>query len=229
MAHATSIKKPLVLYDGDLPGLVALSLTQEAQGGLGSCGVLSGPITASNAEGVNARIRALAEAQAAECLDFPAVAPASLQTGHRRTRYLSEAVHTALSNGFTTLVCPWQAEAFDPEQLRQADALPDVEALARELDRALLVSRLVTLDAAEHGVGVFEVQTPLMDLSDAQVAEMALDLDVPIWRTWWWEAATGKRAKDPALADRANACRDRWCGALEALGWSAAVEAAAAR
>ena len=229
MAHPNSSKKPLVLCDGDLPGMVALSLAQDALGGLGAIGVLSGPVTQSNAEGINARIRAMADAQAAECLDFPAVAPASLNTGHRRTRYLSEAVYHAISNGYTTLVCPWQAETFDPEKTRDADELPSVDGLARELDRALLVSRLVTLDAAEHGVGVFEVQTPLMDLSDVQVAEMALDLDAPIWRAWWWEATTGKRAKDAALADRANACRDRWCGALESLGWSADAEATAVR
>lgn len=229
MAHTTTKKKPIVLCDGDLPSLVALSLAQDALGGLGSCGVLSGPVASSNAEGISARIRSLAEAQAAECLDFPAVAPSSLGTGHRRTRYLAEAAHQAISNGFTTLVCPWQAETFDPEKSRDANEFPSVESLARELDRALLVSRLITLDAAEHGVGVFEVQTPLMDLSDAQVAEMALDLDVPIWRAWWWEATSGKRAKDQALGDRANACRNRWCGALEALGWSATAEAAAAR
>lgn len=229
MAHPNSSKKPLVLCDGDLPGMVALSLAQDALGGLGASGVLSGPVTQSNAEGINSRIHAMADAQAAECLDFPAVAPASLSTGHRRTRYLSEAVYHAISNGYTTLVCPWQAETFDPDKTRDANELPGVDGLARELDRALLVSRLVTLDAAEHGVGVFEVQTPLMDLSDTQVAEMALDLDVPIWRAWWWEATTGKRTKDAVLADRANACRDRWCGALEALGWSATAEMTAAR
>ncbi len=229
MANPNSSKKPLVLCDGDLPGLVALSLAQDALGGLGSSGVLSGPVTQSNAEGINARIRSMAEAQGAECLDFPAVAPASLNTGHRRSRYLTEAVYHAISNGYTTLVCPWQAETFDPDATRDTNELPTVDGLARELDRALLVSRLVTLDAAEHGAGVFEVQTPLMDLSDVQVAEMALDLDVPIWRAWWWEAAAGKRTKDLALSDRANACRDRWCTALESLGWSATAEMAAAR
>jgi hypothetical protein len=229
MANPNSSKKPLVLCDGDLPGMVALGLTQDAQGATGGCGVLSGPVTTGSGEALSARIRALAEAQAAECLDFPAVTPAALASGHRRTRYLTEAVHQAISNGFTTLVCPWQAETFDPERSRPADELPSVDGLARELDRALLVSRLITLDAAEHGVGVFEVQTPLMDLSDAQVAEMALDLDVPIWRAWWWEAVGGKQAKDAALAERATACRDRWCTALESLGWSAKAEMAAAR
>jgi hypothetical protein len=209
--------------------MVALGLALDAQSGLGSTGVLSGPVAQTNAESINARIRSMAEAQGAECLDFPPVAPASLTTGHRRSRYLTEAVYHAISNGYTTLVCPWQAEAFDPEKTRGTDELPSVEGLARELDRTLLVSRLVTLDAAEHGAGVFEVQTPLMDLSDVQVAELALDLDVPIWRAWWWEAVAGKRAKDAALSDRAIACRDRWCAALGSLGWSADAEMAAAR
>lgn len=229
MPNATSSKKPLVLCDGDVPSLVALSLTQDAVGTLGSVGVLSAPVAPSAAETIGARIHALADAQAARCLDFPAITPAALSTGHRRTRYLTEAAHQAMSNGSTALVCAWQAEGFEAEASRDRSALPSVEALARELDRTLLVSRLVTLDAAEHGVAVFEVQAPLMDLSDVQVAEMALDLDVPIWRAWWWEVAEGKRANDPALGERANACRARWCSALEALGWSAKAEAAAAR
>lgn len=229
MAHATPSKQSLVLCDGDLPALVALSLTQDAVGSLGTVGVLSAPIAPAGAEAIGTRIHSLADAQAATCLDFPAVAPNSLLTGHRRTRYLSETANLAMANGFTTLVCPWQAEAFDPDATRSTDALPSVDALARELDRTLLVSRLVTLDASEHGVAVFEVQAPLMDLSDVQVAEMALDLDVPVWRAWWWEAADGKRTKDAALNDRANACKARWCAALELLGWSAKAEAAAAR
>ncbi|MFI4916296.1 MAG: hypothetical protein ACIAS6_07320 [Phycisphaerales bacterium JB060] len=229
MRHASPSKKVLVLCDGDLPGMVALSLVQDSLASAHGCGLLAGPVAAEHGEAIAARIRALSESQAAECLDLPAVAPASLASGPHRTQYLTEAVHQAMSNGYASLSCPWQAGSFDPEKAREIDEVPSVDSLARELDRALLVSRLVTLDAAEHGVGVFEVQTPLMDLSDAQVAEMALDLDVPIWRAWWWEAAAGKRARDPALADRANACRDRWCTALESLGWSVDTEMAAAR
>ncbi|MEQ8316895.1 MAG: hypothetical protein RIE77_13565 [Phycisphaerales bacterium] len=229
MPQPSTPKKTLVLCDGDLPGMVALSLTQDALGSAGSCGVLAAPVAADHAEGVSARIRSLAESQAAECVDFPAVAPAALTAGARRTRYLTEAVHHGMANGYGVLVCPWQAGAFDAEKPLGVDEVPTVDRLARELDRALLISRLVTLDASEHGVGVFEVQTPLMDLSDAQVAELALDLDVPIWRAWWWEVAAGKRAKDPAVADRANALRDRWCGALESLGWSIDAELAASR
>lgn len=229
MAHPQSSKKTLVLCDGDLPGMVALSLVQDALGSTGACGVLSAPLASEHAEAIAARIRLLAESQAADCLDFPPVGPTTLAAGPRRTRYLTEAVHHAMASGYATLVCPWQAGGFDPDKPMEADEAPSVENLARELDRALLVSRLVTLDATEHGVGVFEVQTPLMDLSDVQVAEMALDLDVPIWRAWWWEAAAGKRARDPSIAERANACRDRWCAALESLGWSIDTEMAAAR
>lgn len=229
MATTPNSKRPLVLCDGDLPGMVALSLTLDAMGGLGSASVLTGPITSTSPEAITAKIHALAEAQAARCIDFPAVAPVAVSTGHRRTRYLMEAVQVALTHECTTLICPWQAEGLDPESDRGPDALPSVDALARELDRALLVSRLVTLDAGEHGVGVFEVQSPLMDLSDRQVAEMALDLDVPIWRAWWWDQTTGKRPKDGPLAERAAACRRRWEAALVGLGWSASAEASAAR
>ena len=218
----------MVLCDGDVPAMVALSLTQDGIGSLGLASVLSAPVTPSGLEAINARIHELADAQAARCLDFAAVAPNALSTGHRRTRYLTEAAHQAMSNECSALVCPWQAEGFDAETGRDLSALPSVDALARELDRTLLVSRLVTLDAAEHGVAVFDVQAPLMDLSDVQVAEMALDLDVPIWRAWWWEAAEGKRTKDAALTAWAQTCKSRWCAALESLGWSADAEVTAA-
>lgn len=229
MATNPTAKHPLVLCDGDIPGMVALALTLDGMGGLGTASVLSGPITNASPDLIANKIHAMAEAHALRCVDFPAVAPTAVSTGHRRTRYLIEAVQSALTNGCTTLVCPWQAEGLDPEAEREPATLPSVESLARELDRALLVSRLVTLDAGEHGVGVFEIQAPLMDLSDSQVAEMALDLDVPIWRAWWWDLTNGKRPKDNALAERAAACRRRWEAALVGLGWSAAAEANAAR
>jgi len=229
MPNATTSRQPLVLCDGDLPAMVALGLAQDAVGGLGAAAVLSAPVVPVASDDVSARIRELADAQALRCFDFPAVDPASLTTGHRRTRYLTEAAHQASSHGYNALVCPWQAEAFEIEAARDASVLPSVDALARELDRTLLISRLITLDASEHGVAVFEVQVPLMDLSDLQVAEMALDLDVPIWRAWWWEVTQGKRGKDSALRERAEACKTRWCSALESLGWSPASEAAAAR
>ncbi|GIW74223.1 MAG: hypothetical protein KatS3mg103_0745 [Phycisphaerales bacterium] len=219
----------LVLCDGDLPAMVALSLAQDAAGQASAVGVLSAPVVPSGSALVAERIEALAESQSVRCLEFSAVSPAAVSTGHRRSRYLLEAVHQAVSNGYGSLVCPWQAEGFDPAADRRPDALPDVDALARELDRTLLVSRLATLDAPEHGAAVFEVQAPLMDLSDEQVAELALDLDVPIWRAWWWSLAEAQRPKDAALAELARACRSRWCSALERLGWSAQAEAAAAR
>jgi len=229
MASTLNTKRSLVLCDGDLPSMVALSLTQDAVGGVADVDVLSAPVVSSAGEVVAAHVRQFAEAQAAECLDFPAVTPNSLTSGARRNRYLSEAAQHASSNGYAVLVCPWLAERFDPESSGDCHTPPGVDALARELDRALLVSRLVTLDASEHGASVFEVQAPLMDLTDAQVAEMALDLDVPIWRTWWWEHASAKRAKDAGLAARAQALRNRWCTALETLGWSPGIEASAER
>jgi hypothetical protein len=228
MAQTSKARRSLVLCDGDVPSMVALSLTQDALGGLGEVGVLAAPVAPAGAEAVGDRIRQMADGVAAACIDFPSVAPASLGGGQRRNRYLAEAAQQAALGGYGQLVCPWQADAFDPDATRDKYAVPGVDALARELDRALLVSRLVTLDASEHGVSVFEISTPLMDLSDVQVAEMALDLDVPIWRAWWWDAAKGGRGRDASLVSRAESCRQRWTNALEALGWSASVEAAAA-
>jgi hypothetical protein len=57
----------------------------------------------------------------------------------------------------------------------------DVDRLATIHDRALLVGRLVSIDARALGLsesGVI-VETPYASLSDAQLIDLALDMDVP--------------------------------------------------
>ena len=61
----------------------------------------------------------------------------------------------------------------------------DLDEMERELERARLVERLVNLDApADHEAAV-RIETPLLDLTDAQIAELAADLDAPLEVCWW--------------------------------------------
>ena len=91
----------------------------------------------------------------------------------------------------------------------------DLEAMERELDRVRLVERLVNLDAppvSGPGEGLepaVRVETPLLDLTDAQVAELARDLDAPLETAWWC------RKDGPAPCGRCPGCR-RWEAVLEA-------------
>lgn len=78
-----------------------------------------------------------------------------------------------------------------------------LDRISQATDLALLASRLVSLEAG--GVGLV-VETPLVDLTDRQVAELALDIDAPIETCAWWG-----RENDPEHA--------RWTRVLSALGW----------
>jgi len=105
--------------------------------------------------------------------------------------------------------CPGSAagrggEVIDPR------ATPDLDAVGATLDRALLVARLVNLDA---GAGVIRIDAPLADLTDWQLADLAADLEAPIDRVWWW------RGEHPTGAS----ARARWMAALGEVGWAGLV------
>jgi 7-cyano-7-deazaguanine synthase in queuosine biosynthesis len=85
----------------------------------------------------------------------------------------------------------------------------DLEAMDRALARARLVERLVNLDlpAGEEDEPPLRIETPLLDLSDRQIAELAADLDAPLDVCWWC-------LKDgPAPCGRCGGCH-RWEPAL---------------
>jgi hypothetical protein len=89
-------------------------------------------------------------------------------------------------------------------------AEPDLDRVAVAVDRALLVSRLVALDAPEHGCPAIRVDASYADFTDRQLAELALDLDAPIHACWWWDGQGGTAAAE----------RQRWTALLESCGWS---------
>src|SRR5205814_1142018 len=55
-----------------------------------------------------------------------------------------------------------------------------------------------------------EVQAPYADLTDSQVADLILDMDLPIWTCWWNQ---GPGAEPGAVAER-----DHWARLLKAAG-----------
>jgi hypothetical protein len=57
----------------------------------------------------------------------------------------------------------------------------EVDGIALALDRARLVSTLASLDARRGGVSI---ETPVLDLLDSQLAELAIDVGVPTQGRW---------------------------------------------
>ncbi len=89
---------------------------------------------------------------------------------------------------------------------------------SRAIDRALLVSRLVSIDV---GAGTpVTIEPAYADFSDAQVADLVMDMDAPIELCWWWHAEmAGGRPEHTAIF---RAERQRWLKALEPAGWTRA-------
>ena len=93
-----------------------------------------------------------------------------------------------------------------------ADSL-DLDRIAQAADRALLAGRLAGLDATLHASPGVQVETPLLDLTDGQLADLAMDMDVPLETCWWWGGDTGHDAQ-------AHQARARWRSSLAAVGYS---------
>lgn len=81
----------------------------------------------------------------------------------------------------------------------------DIDDIALALDRARLVSTLASLDARRGGIAI---DTPVLDLTEPQLADLAIDLGVPTERAWltdedpqrWMDAlrAAETRRRQPA-------------------------------
>jgi hypothetical protein len=96
---------------------------------------------------------------------------------------------------------------------------PDVEALSRTVNQATLVSQLLSLTGtvADQPRRDVRIRTPYADLTDRQVADLVLDMDLPIWTCWFWAAAEqGEGATRPTAIRE----RDRWTAALRETGWT---------
>ncbi len=195
----------LIIADGDLPSLVVLATAREAGIGWSSQGVggrsASGQPLVGIAAGDEAQIRAVRE----QCrvLGHTAVElmPATVAGADWlvETSLLLCACAAAASAGRPTVVWPVQYESGDQINL---------ERVSKAVDRSICVTRLVALDAGLHGTPELHIDTPLVDYSDRQIADLAVDLSVPVHLCWWW----GKGGD----ADR---LRQRWMTALAAAGY----------
>lgn len=233
MTTSTTHARTLVLFDGDLPSVLAAAYAAEeaaipsrrpsmsrvirGSGGGGRGGRDDGalpPLVMPAYFGQpDAPERELALTRAIDLLglerardDNPDLSSRTDLAGEDETRLLVHAAYVAAAAGCDRVVWPVQFG----EDLRAAT--PSLDRVATAIDRALLISRLVGLDL-DHMTGGLEVETPLVDLSDRQIAEMVIDIEAPLAACWWWGNA----------AATALAAHDRWGTLLRSLGWGGAL------
>lgn len=134
---------------------------------------------------------------------FPAL-PSHPADDEALNHALLRAGSLARANGAATVI--WPATA-GPD----GRGGPDLDRIAGIVDRALLVSRLASIGSARP----VEIRTPYADIPDPGLADLVLDMDLPIWTCWW--------AVEQPPADAAAAAElDHWTALLRAAGWSGA-------
>lgn len=204
----TPSTRTIVLSDGGLTSLLACAHAAEAVG-----------ITTSEKQPAammpfrcgtdQSRLKAAllqAELLGLERLDpAPSLAPPAQSFGEEESRELLNAVYAAARHSAVSVVWPIQCSRGDQ---------PDLDWIARAADRAVLVSRLVSLDVNEHGVPGIRIETPYIDMNDDQIAELAAELDLPL-RACWWSVAGQKNQR--AMEEKA-----RWNAAMQRIGFGGA-------
>jgi len=234
LAHARS----LVLFDGDLPSVLAVAYAAEEASLPSRRSASSRVIRSANLSATHdrrqpsdsgpapapvaypayfglpdARERAAALARVLDVFsvdraadDAPPLSTRPDAGGEDQTRLLVHAGYLALARGCDRVVWPTQ----HGEDLHTES--PSLERIAGAIDRALLVTRVVALDAP-RAADAPEIDTPFVDLTDRQIAEMVMDIEAPLSGCWWWGGST----------PTALAARDRWGTLLRSLGWGGAL------
>ncbi len=130
----------------------------------------------------------------AEMTGYPPEQSEDAQTatpGSMQTLLLLQAAACAASAGIRKIIWPIRIGG----ALHDFDPATDIDALATTIDRAVLAGRLATLDAgasggldgdAEEMAHEMTIETPLIDFSNAQLADLAGDLSVSLDSCWWF-------------------------------------------
>ncbi len=97
---------------------------------------------------------------------------ADLPGGFGEAGLLLAAVTEAVRDGISRVMWPKQVAG-------------DLDAMLDAADRALLIQRVGLIEQQRASTPDLRIDTPLIDLSDQQVAELVVDLDAPAWASWW--------------------------------------------
>lgn len=106
--------------------------------------------------------------------------------GIHQTRMLLDAATLAIQMGIKRVLWPIQANV---DYQHESESTHNLHQIAAAIDRSLLCARLATLDAQDHGGVEVTIETPLVDLTNSQIADLAADLNVPINACWWTDSS----------------------------------------
>lgn len=193
------------MADGSVPGLLACAAA--SAGGDGNLALWTRPGPDELGRARHQAALRHAEIYGVRPVLGAGVLPPDASENHATSATVLEAAYDAVREHLGTVL--WPITAGEP-----VEDGPDLERIARAVDRALLVGRLVSLDAGGDGRGSVSVRTPYADLTDRQIADLVLDMDLPIWTCWW---AIPNAA--PELAEAALRERDYWKRMLTLAGW----------
>lgn len=210
----------LIITDGGMPAMLAAAIEAErcacaGEGGGGGPAVLMPWIVSPTlAEAQLTAITSQARFFKQDHLEPAPIRDFAIGTSDAfcDTLALLAAVEVARANACVRIVWPAHAHATD-ESLAG-----DLDRIGATVDRALLVSRLAMLDTP-HAPDTHEltIETPFVDLTDAQIVDLVIDLDAPPYLCWWWRQGEGE-AEQAAAAERAI-----WRAALDKGGWVSAT------
>lgn len=187
----------MLLVDGSLNSLVAAAMLHEGR-------LLAGSGSASFAWTLGAPTMQRAAEAICRAFELQVIARSDSGATAVPDRGLSIVVlagaTAAARLGCTRLI--WPVHGARPD----AHGELDLDVIAESIDRATLIGRLASLDARSE----IEVHTPFVDLTDRQVADLAVDMGVDPSVCWW---ASTDDSTPEAIAERR-----RWGMALREAG-----------
>lgn len=211
----------LLLVDGSIPGLVALAHAREHAAFAQAAAPLAMlcPLTTLTMPQNERTLREVAAREQCQrhsigFIESSVAAQASqlaLTERQKQAAALLHAAHLALQHQAPRVI--WCVHAAQEQSI-------DLDTLAWSIDLALVVARLATL-TADNAQGV-AIETPYIDVSDAQLADLAHELGAPISTCWWWRGP--HTCDEPTLKKLAATQQARWLRALTSVGWFAASE-----
>ncbi|MDF1809736.1 MAG: hypothetical protein P1U42_08580 [Phycisphaerales bacterium] len=120
------------------------------------------------------------------------IALSQSRLGAIQSRILLEAAQIALRAGIRRVV--WPIRIMRPEMNIGMDSV--VDEIANTIDRAVLASRLASVDANEASAVEVVIETPFVDLSNGQALDLVRDMSIPLDTCWWYGARSLPNAQD---------------------------------
>jgi hypothetical protein len=211
-------RRTLILSDGGLPSLVACMHAREAAilGGVKPESLLQQAMVLAFVPQPEAvLLQRKAAATQAESLGLGwcgheargfAMASPQADDGEREAIELLGAALLAARLGCERVIWPATAGTSDSVVL---------DRLAQINDRALVTARLASIASSTATASGIVIDTPFAELSDRQVADLAMDIAAPMETCWWWARQSGD-----AVVEHERA---RWMSAMEGAGFVGAV------